>query len=294
MKQNVDLTVAEGSREIATFNTPGVSFEIVGGNDASFFVLNDTKLFFKRAQNYLDGGNNSFNVEISATDDARVKNGRLLLVTVNVIKSGTIVVTEDTSVPIFTTPTVLSMETGTTTTIAATDASLPITYALTTVGSGFTLNGTTLTAPATATPTGIPTNLTITATDSATTPHTATLNIAVTVTTPTATGAQFSGVEDRRVTWAEANNACNAMLPQGTWTLPTIAQYRENSDDLLATITFDSDNNNTNGIHFTSVLWSSTDADVNTSKMGWGYFQNPAVDTAQPIASPYYFTCVKR
>ena len=293
-KQTVDLNVVENATEVATLSTTGVSLKIAGGSDADFFTLNGSKLLFKKGQNYIDGENNSFNVEISATDDAHLKKGKLLIITVHLLKSGAVIVTQDTTAPIFSTPTQLSMVAGTTTTIAAADSSAPITYSLTTMGSGFTLNGTTLTAPDTATPVGTPTNLTITATDSAQTPNTATLNMAVTVTNPSATGVQFSAVEDNRVTWDEANSACNAMVPAGTWELPTIEQYRANSDDLLAAITVDSDGDSSTGTHFTSVLWSSTDANVSTSKMGWGYFMTPADGSAQDKNLSYFYTCIKK
>jgi len=212
VRQNVDLNVLEGTTDIATLSTTGVSFEITGGNDASFFLLSGTKLSFKTAQNYLEGGDNSYNVEISATDDAHERNGRLLLVSVNVTASQTV------------------------TTVAVEE----------------------------------------------------------TVVDPTTEGVIFSTVEDNRVTWDAANSACNMMNPAGTWTLPTIEQYRANSADLLAMITVDSDGNSSTPSAFTSVLWSSTDADVVTSKMGWGYFETPAVDTAQLVTSPFFFTCVKK
>ncbi len=290
-RQQVDLNVSSGNTEIATLNTTGITYKIVGGVDKDYFKLVGQELSFKAAQAYVANGDNSYKVEISATDDSKQRKGRLLLVTVTVTEGGGVVVIgdQDTTPPVFTTATTLAMTTGGTVTIEATDASTPITYALT-AGAGFTLSGAVLKAPDTAGET----NVTITATDAATTPNTATQTILVSVTSPTATGVEFSTVTDNRVTWNEANTTCATMAPTGSWTLPTIAEYSANSADLLSQITVDSDSNSSNGTHFTSILWSSTAANANTEKMGWGYYVNPAEDTAQAMTSTYFFTCIKK
>ncbi len=216
----------------------------------------------------------------------------------------------DTTAPVFTTGTTLSMVTGGTTTIAATDASAPITYALT-VANGFTLNGSTLTAPDKAGET----NVTVTARDSATTPNTATQTIAITVTVPSSGGVDTVSVNNytwtvvtadaddnettgTKVNFATAKAACTSMGR----TLPTLTQ-------LLATIPETSaDDNSTlrTGEFMTNApsdfaLWA---ADSDTSSKGFGFYAsgddegtNNRNETEKGYvvdpAGANYYTCVK-
>jgi len=297
VKQYVDLNVTEGETSIASLSTTGVSFEITGGGDASFFTLDGSELAFKTAQDYLEGGDNSYDVEISATDDNDTRRGRLLLITTNVVRQ-IIINASDTTAPVFQTGTALSMQTESTRAIVATDATEPITYALT-GGAGFSLNGALLQAPAVATPEGMPTSVTITATDSATPSNTSTHTMAVTVTVPSATGVVFSAVTDSRVTWADANATCAAMAPVGTWELPTYVTLNTNNIAVFELVkNIDSDDNaSTMPSAFKSVLWSST-PDANLSQTLGLWYKDGTADSAEELpiipTSEYYFTCVKK
>ncbi len=292
-EQLVEATITEGKTVIATLEAAGVSYTILEGDDASFFKMDGNKLLFKSAQDYLQNGDNSYRVKIKAADVANVKQERILIITVNVTR-GIVINPSDTTPPVFTTGTTLNMTTGGTTTIAATDASAPITYALTS-GAGFALDGSTLTAPATAGET----NVTITATDAATTPNTATQTITVTVTVPSANGVVFSPVQDARFTLAAATAACTAMAPAGTWELPNFNTLNTNSADVFELVkNIDSDNNaSTMPSIFNSVLWSST-PDTNASQtLGLWYKSGTAASAEELPRVPtreFYFTCVKK
>jgi len=211
--------------------------------------------------------------------------------------------TADTTDPVFTTGTTLTMDTAGTVTLAATDASAPITYALT-AGSAdnFTLTGSTLTAPSVAGDY----NITVTATDSATTPNTATQNIAVTVNTPAAgSGIVYNGLEwtalkeldanatlSGRVTQAEAESKCSAL----GMTLPTQVQLDDTNTTLLKDdADFNFDNTLTSNSSTALVVWTSTG-----TLTGYALYQDNTnnddaayTDAAWTADTTNFYTCVK-
>ncbi len=223
--------------------------------------------------------------------------------------------TADTTAPVFTTGATLSMTTGGTVTIVATDDTAPITYALTS-GEGFTLSGATLTAPDTATAEGTPASITVTATDSAVTPNTATKTIAVTVSVPsggdegtitlnglTWTTTVVADVDENATTGAKVDfaTAQAACVSLGR-TLPTMTEF-------LATIPVTSadDNSTLRTDAFMAsapadfALWAS---DSDTTSKAFGFFatgDDEGTNERNEAAPGYttdaegtnYYTCVK-
>ncbi len=281
--QNVDpINIIEGNDKIASLSAPSGSivYTITGG-DTLYFKIVDKTLYFKTAPQYIDG-NNQYKVEVTAKDQMKPNaKATKLKFTINVLQSGSVVVTKDTTAPVIENRVSAEIDSQI---VLARDNVGVTTIRLSGADAGnFTVSGTSVRTPATA---GTY-MLTVTASDAA--GNESSGNVTVTVTAPATSGTlTWSSVEDNRFTWAEADAGCRAMAPMGSWRLPTIEELRSYSDTLRTLLPSSAR---------TSVIWSADEAllDVNGNerKLGWGYFMVPADSTAQLTSEKYYFTCVK-
>ena len=274
------INIVEGHKKIASFSGSSSNMYSIVAGDTLYFEIIDNALYFKNPQSFLEGGNNQYKVEVLATK-SNAKATKLIF-TINIIKalsSGQIVVT-DRLAPIINPTVNAAVDTDI---VLATDNVAVTALTLTgTDATHFVVNGTTVRTPATAGTYHIG----VTAKDFAN--NTTTQNVTVTVTNVAQTGTLiWSPVEDNRYTWDQANSACQAMA-NGPWRLPTISELRAYSDTLHAQLPASAKG---------SVIWSADDAtpEANGTKrrFGWGYFDTPADESAQPVSQPYYFTCVK-
>lgn len=282
-----DLNVTAGSRNVASFSIPDdkeITYAITGGDSDFYFDFNGTMLHFIQAPTYLEGGNNAYKVEVTATNEETSQVSNPVLFTVNVLSAQPVIITDngDTVAPVLT-QTTFSAVAGTTVSISANETS---TYALSGNTQGFSIaSAGLLSLPAVA---GVYT-ISVVATDTADTPNSSTTPITVTVTAQEVDDDEtltWSSVDDNRYTWDQADTGCAAMA-DGVWRLPTLVELEANSETVYALLPESGKG---------SVVWSSTEAtdDNGTErKMGWGYFEDPATGTAQPVTQPYYFICVQ-
>jgi len=250
---------ADATYVVAWAKDADVELLIAGGADSSKFeIVNSATggiLKFKNdiTPTYVVGGDNEYIVEINAKDVVKNLTKRVGTYKVKVPRPTVIA---DTTAPVITTSDATFHFTDTTTNVmlTATDnvtVSNAIVFSIPSGSSMFTLSGATL-SPEFNSGTN---SVVVTAQDAAGNQATKTITVDVNV-----TGNQalvLDDVENGRSTWAEADAACTAK----GWRLPTFSELRENNVTIFNNITslnIDSDFNQSNGVVFNSVIWSST------------------------------------
>ncbi len=292
-------TRPEDARYIAAWDKDeNVELYIAGGADSSRFeIINtatDALLRFKNDSTppYIEGGKNSYKVVVNAKDNSTNIIKRIGTYNVKVPRPTNIL---DTTPPTITTASTLHLtDLNDVVTLTATDnvtLSNDILFSIPSGESQFTLSGAVL-KPAF---TSGAHSVVITATDAAGNKADKTVTIDVAISTTV--GFAMSNVENSATPWDKAVSACTEM---GTgWRLPTIIELQENNETIFndKVVGIDSDFDQSNGTHFTSVLWSSTPVEGNTSQIQGLWYKDGNLSKVQELdrekSASYFHLCVR-
>jgi hypothetical protein len=289
---------ADATYVVAWTKDADVELLIAGGADARKFEIDNSTtrsvLKFKNdtTPEYIEGGNNEYIVEINAKDTVKNITKKVGTFKVKVPRPA---VVNDTTPPVITTAATFHFtDSSSVVTLSATDnATAPdeISFAIPAGSSMFTLSGKTL-SPAFDSGTN---SIDVTATDKA--GNSATKRITVDVNVSANQAFEISNVENNTTTWDEAEAACSAKGMD--WRLPTIMELQDNNVTILneKVVGIDSDYNSSNGVKFASVIWSSTPAEDNASKIQGLWYKEGNLSLVQELdvakTNNYFHLCVK-